>query len=722
MSGNEFNPRNAENDELVFTELIEQFQPNTDIGIQQFEATAKEVCESLAASYVGGEGDVTLLDSDLEDEIEDLDELWMYEGEVATVTGTLYVNDYYIGEHLPKEWGTRRLDEASGTEYYVVENATLRSVGVGIDGLRDADDVLIDVKPTYAFALPDDEDEKALVYAYAGELFRHEYETPSLQEAERFLERYHAEALDLIHAALTPDGEVPLPQRLLTLVEQLQDTFTQSPKCRKSVEQYLQYYCSFDQKSAYKMVLKERLELFDGVNILTQSDDPEMWQGYALSEPLTLSANNPLLKFLAQDDGSTECYFQVLRYNTQSGDADPEFIRVHARDITTFRSTEAERSLLSMLRVDMAQFKTLTPDIFALDLNEDEQETVELSVESAPSPEGFARPERIDELEALEDALRTALDRYVSARAVLYATPEEAMEASHRFVYSELTEVLSAYRLAASFEMAVAGEGVRYPEITKRVDGSTEDDEMYRLVYTFNAEHPLKSLELGDKRLVMLEGAHVSIEYDEDADGYRIRPSFTVIPRPDTEVLAQYEHINVLTSHMSEVLFVALDDSAEVTFPLLDAYRASQSYIAALSEAPELSAVATQLEALQDTVIEAIDVNDFVTFDPQQLFRQIDELTHHEGAQKSTRDAVVGVLDALLMRRVVQVDGEMLVKDFESGEYVPFVRDESEALRIGKVMDIRSDIQGSDIYLIIHDANEDALVAVRMKTVTQLMF
>lgn len=744
MSENEQSPRNTQQDRATFDEMMEYLRRNQDAGIAEFEEKALEVSEALGVAYVeipetddgrdivlysgDDEVDEEKLEEELHEAAQDLGTEWMHGDHIATVTGRIYVSDTFGHASIPSDWGKKEIDEY-GIEFYVVDNVKLRSEGIDVISLRTDEGALADIRVIYDFSFPDDFEQKPVVFAYANELFSHTYEIPSPQEAITRLSQDWPEELMLIDKALSPNGEDSLPVRLRKLVETLQDAFSESDIFTKSVERYIQHFANFGQVLPYMVGIKNEFQLFDGKNITIQEDDATMWPTYSVDRGLSIRGMLPLVKFVKQENGSVECYIQVLRYNDEKGDDDPEFVRINVDSIASFRSEMAKRSLLSQVKFNSTLFSQVDPEVFEDDEDGGGDEAdIQIEIVSSSAEVGLP-PFIIEGLEVFEAELREVITKAQQARKRVYHSHEEAETASREFIRNEMGELFRLYEKCAAYELIVSGAGVSRPGVVRSENFvSDEESEVYTISYTIDVKNPLKALEPWEKVFGMLDSYYIGIEEvpDDISDdhSYRINPGLTLDTRERRDPVVVVSGIEFMTHADSGKIQVPLDGSVDITIPTLETYRESIAQIAALAPGTIPESIIGLMQALQNEVAEAINEGTFVAFSHPELFSMVNDLSAeaHVETKDDLRGALMSFFETVLVKRTIRVDGDMLVKHPESGEYVPLTIAEDEGLIYGSVVDVRSDIDGSDAFLVLTHGLDDAIVAVRMRSIKQLLF
>lgn len=737
---NEHTPRDTQKDDAMFAELIKQARRHEDVGIAEFETHAIEVVDRLKEEYISFDTSITDLD-DSEDTVyeDDLDESladaltdltgeWMHAGDRVTVSGHLYVTDVYMATfNAPEEWGERiKDDNEPGSYYYAVQDVELRSAGIEIVPQYDLDaSALINLKGVYEFIMPEDEEGRIVVFAGIGDLVDHTYEMPTPQEAISYLETNYQEECVLLDKAITPDGEATLLERLRKLMIQLQGRFAESEMFVKSVEQYVQHFLNFSPKESHSLVIGDRFKLFAGSNFVIQGEKELMWPEYSFSRPFLIKeANEPEVHFSRQPDGSVECYIQVLRYNDEKGSEDPEYIRVALDSIVSFRSNRALRPLLTFLVGGDIELSKGNDDLFEIDNDGNSEGTEVREVAQVSAAERL-----ISDLEAFEAELQHVIEKLSRASKRLYDTPEEAMAACYEFNRKEMSNLFELFQLSPHYELTLSGEGVSRVNASKNVTTVSEESTgIYNLNFAFHSdEEVFASLEPGQSIQGMLQQYFVGVEHVDDEEAfetekYRIKPALVFSERIDQDILAMVNGVELLSAQYLRSALVKLDGSAEVTIPLLERYRESQSKIDTFAQVDSLAPVVDLMNQLQETVINAMALNNYVPFDKIELFNLLDTLVKDEELEPGVVTAAMAAVEALIIDRIVKYKGEMFVKNLEDGRYIPLTNGESGAFLHGQVMDIRNDIEGNDLFIVIQDPVEDGLIYVRARTITELHF
>lgn len=117
MRDNEQGPQGS-NQADVFTELTDLLRVADDAGMTAYEANLREVHAYITDEFVTPKKPID--HKELADIDQDLHEEWSHEGDIARISGRLYLYDPDIEDFIPPEWGEGVLDE-NNEIYYLVE-------------------------------------------------------------------------------------------------------------------------------------------------------------------------------------------------------------------------------------------------------------------------------------------------------------------------------------------------------------------------------------------------------------------------------------------------------------------------------------------------------------------------------------------------------------------------------------------------------------------------
>lgn len=718
MRENETGPHDSSYGD-VFTELTDTLRERDDAGIIAFEANLREIQSYLANEYIlpGKPLDY----KEIADIDTDLGEAWAHESDVARVSGRIYIYDPEIEDMVPEEWGEGRLDEHEEI-YYLVDNISLRSVTAQVLPQFDNDGNLRDVKMAYLFAFPDDEDEMPAVCAYLGELYEHGYDHPTPQEAATRLESQWPEQFARMQEWLHSGTNTQLVQRIQFLVHELQSELSASDQFRELFECYLQSFVTLDQTLPYSITVDGSLDYFDGkANPYINQEEGE-WLSFTLEGELSLLGYYPKIEMQRRADGTVYAAMIIASFNTEDGD-EAEYIRLDIDTVTSFRSTRAISSLLSkaIFHGNRGSIIEAVSPGGEYELNPIDTRD-EVAIEVGPQEERHVErvPDYIEHLLAVEAAIAQAVAVVRSHRTVLFKSSEEARIAAEHMVNEEVLPLFRQLKVLNNLECTVSGQGVLMPHGAMEVTDPAAEGPLRSFTYTTNIEQTISALMPGDSYtgyLLKVIGAPDKVAAEDELDyHYRTQAALMVSVERARHIPLAINNEPLVDITIEKRLFVPLDGSSEVKLTVLENYRETEAILKGLQSEHAASTTVELLGSLREALYNDTLENAYVEFEQTELFSEIEEPEGEATLFKGT----VELLEKLLVGRTLQINGEVVVQN-GLDTFTPIEPLNDDMVVVGKVIDVRTDIETNDIYLAI-SAPESAMIYVRVRSITKFMF
>lgn len=727
MRENENSPQDAQYDE-IFARLTETIKEREDAGIVAFNEALLEIQKQLDEKY--GTPNTPFDTGEAADIDEQLEEDWSHNGSIARVSGRIYLQDSDIEGIIPEEWGVPHYDENQDM-YYWVDNIQLRSVGAEVLPSFDTEGNIVTVRAGYTFALVDDPDEEPVVCAFPEFLMEHHYDKPTPQEAIDRLENEWPQQFQFIVEHLSAVGQEALPARLTIIIDEFQEELTHSEEFRLLAETYIQAFVTFDQTMPYRVRLENTVEYYEGENPYTE-EDAGKWVKLTLEDELALLGFRPKLQLERRKDGSVRGCMLISVYNIEDGDV-AEYIRFDTANASSYKSTRALRSLVARaVSIDGGAYQMRQSEEDESDAEKDDDEDGELDTRDDANIELAEQdtserpivPERIVIYEALEREFKRARLLIKRQQTIRFDTVEEAAQAAHTFTCNELGRLSDLLLKAQGATLEASGGGVLVPnDKSELVVG---DDEEGFIKYNFEIPLAMRmvSLEPGDSlkgpALLLVPFAGVFVNDEAELIGYKMKPSLLVgLGKINHAPVAVNDSPLVAISEERRML-VPLDGEAEITIEQLERFRELTSTIEALDEDVKKSKAVELIHALNSAFIDQIDPERYVSFENIELFkRAADDLLFLEEEPVKFKE-VVRLIEAVLAGHIVQGLGEMFLMS-EAATFERYEHDEAHKIFRGAVVDVRTDVEGSDVFLAIAEEGAPA-VYVRLRSIQALSF
>lgn len=719
MRENEKGPQDAQYDE-IFARLTEQIKERGDAGLVAFNDALQEIQKHLDEKYSNPN---TAFDTQEATDIdEQLEEDWNHNGSIAHVSGRIYLQDEDIAGIIPEEWGNPREDENKDM-YYWVDSIQLRSVGAEVLPTFDAEGKVLKVRAGYTFALIDDPDEMPVVCAFPDHLMEHRYDKPSPQEAIERLENEWPRQFEALVERISTIGQDSLPARLTSIVEELQEELAHSDDFLMLVETYLQSFVVFDQTLPYSLRLESTLEYYEGENPYLEEDKGE-WVKLEVEGDVTLLGFRPKLKLERLKDETVHCLLIVATYNNEDGDA-AEYVRFDTANATAYKSTRALKSLISRaVYLDGRAYAMGQADDSEEEIGPDTRDEVNIEYAEQETNEKSAIPEKIAIFEALENEFKRVRQLIKRQRNIRFETAEEATQAADTFVRNELIQLNNLLFKAQGAILEVSGDDVLVPNDASEFETGDEHEGYITYKYQIPRGALTVRLEPGDSlkgpAMSMVPFADAIINEDQELEGFRMQPSLLV-------GLGRTEHVPIALNDSPLVkigedrrMLVPLDGRATISIEALERYREFATAIDVLDEEVKKSTAVELIRALNIVLTDEVNPERYVSFTQTELFEgAADDLLFLEQDPRRYKQ-VIDLIETVLVGHTVQLIGEVYLQS-ENATFTPYETDETHKVFRGSVVDVRTDIDGSDIFLAIADKGTPA-VYVRLRSIKALSF
>lgn len=354
----------SEQDEQAFSELIESMGFGGDTGIQFVDTRIREISKCLRKKYALG--DQALNYKEVEYLEYELNGEWQHHDDLAWVSGRLYLTDEDLEDTIPESWGECFLDE-NNRRYYQANDVQLRSRGIQIETIVGDGEEPLGLYVGYVFALNDDDDYIPVAIAHPDDVYRHEYDFPTLKDVRFRLERDYPDAFDFLERIVQPAAGISTLDKLQLIEQHLQADMRASADFCKLVEQYIIHAFPLDQQLPYVATIENGYSYFE-LEDPKQSDEKGDWIDFTFEGATSLMAAYPKVQVQHSNTARSRILVCVLTYNTEDGD-DAEKIRIWVNSLQEFRSTRALHSLVARAvmdtRDDVTPHFTNSPDVLA---------------------------------------------------------------------------------------------------------------------------------------------------------------------------------------------------------------------------------------------------------------------------------------------------------------------------------------------------------------------
>ena len=441
-----------------------------DAGLARFEQSAQEARAYLIEKYITRK--TPLSDADMRRLNNVLNEGWAHYGEPTVITGRLYLDDESYEEEADKVLGEADIDDESGETFYTADGVEVVSQGVEIKPIYADGGVgeLEDFQIVYTFSIKDAFYDTPILYAHPDDLFRHEYTTPTPDEAAIRLERKWPQQYQKIKTFLRPTGKHSLPRRLDMLTRSLQHDLMASEEFRQLAQIYIDDATGLDGTLPYIVTVRGELSGFDGEDPDDPEDDEE-WVNLFTEDSLSMMAFYPSFRLIQGDDGHVEAYFVMATFNSEDGDEE-EYVRVNVKNIEQFRSTRAMRPFVSRSTeygIEVLGQNGSTSDSKENEGNKLDEAASELTKELVIRRIAAERKSDIpivSEMKRFDGALQEIIDRVKEAYKAMYGSEEEARSIAEELIKNDIVPLYQSLNLSRQFVLKISGPGVRVPTQT----------------------------------------------------------------------------------------------------------------------------------------------------------------------------------------------------------------------------------------------------------------
>ncbi len=734
MYENEQGPQGLDFEE-AFAEAVATIREDDDAGIASYEAHLKEVEDYIITEYISQHKELDY--DDLEDINTELHDLWEHRGDIATVSGRIYVvdvnededEDEDEDENVPKEWGEARTDEFNET-YYIVDDIALQSLGVEMDLTYDEDGDLTGAKAMYTFAFPDDEEGRTAVYAYVSDLFRHEYARPTTHEAITRLESDWPEQASFVKDMFIENEQTPSYKKLRHITRELQDDLIHSETFRVLLEEFIQSFASYNDSDPYGVVVKGAIEYYDGGKNPLYDERSEVWLSVGIKGKLSLFGLYPKVTFVCRADGTVECAILLAVYNHEDDDT-PEYIRCNVEAISSFRPTRAAKSLLSRALFN-SSIQEKAADILKMD-----EEAAELSVigiesneplEAGETPEALdivETPRFIQELIAVENTLASVARLIKSRQKIRYSTKEEALKAAELLVTGEVVNLVRSRGISLGYTYVVSGPSVLVPNSVAS-DGVDVGEGVHPgFTYKVDVNEPVIPLTSGDSYKGFFANIAPSTKtlksYDGEITGYAVGVLCMIQSQDVTHSPLNNNGVSLVDISVSVKASAPMDGTAEIKSIPLENYREAQTSLEKLKRSGVNQEIIKLLRSFQQAFYDNIDARDLVEFTQTELFPQLDTLSAEAAEQASSIATTAEFLERTLTAAPVTVRSDAFYTS-KNGRFEEYDLTAADNIVAGVVVDVRTDIKEDSIFLAVKTPTSDVVVYVRMGGITQFSF
>lgn len=687
----------------VFSELVGE-HGEQDAGIAHFERQIESVERNLREKLVGTAAG---FDTEIAEMFEEaLESQWEHHGEVATVTGRVYLADPDLQELIPAAWGEPIVTDDGYVTYYL-EDQRLRSHGVeAIPDFEDGQEKATNVRVGYVFSLEGDDFEREIITIYPGELSRHTYETPTTIEAGKRMQRHYPDETQLIDTLLKPDNNQGLSHRLSMLARRIQGSLLESDEFRDIAERYINGRLMLHPELPYVITAKKRLSIFDGTDITTLMA-PNQWQHLVLDEPVTLMAYEPRVHFSQHDDGNVYAHILAISRSMEG----EEFFSVQSSEIAQFHPTFTYKSLAARA-IDGAHLVASLEDdmrhhhwVQGVKSQGDAIKAIPQKEERATYING--KPRQIVEMEEALARIELIMKGVREGQTRIFDSPEAARKAASEYVNEHIIPNIRGL-VAKNVEMEFSGPGVIKPNVMQaNIPGMEDDDEDENVGPVFalrvDPQHRDRTLEPGDTLVgiptMITPLSREMRDQDGDTIGYTMYPCLVVNMPLDEHVLSHLNGVDLAEVSLQKRALVPLDGTATIKNQVVELFHQSRTALAEIDKhyhgMPVVGAIRRLNNALlsenptEYTQLRNIDVI-------RSVGKTIDAMTQ---ADQDTLKAM-NALDAILINRVIMVSGDVYKKTAE-GEYeLEDTGDPAELTRF-EVADVKSSVIGTRPAMVV---------------------
>lgn len=638
--------------EKTFIELIDASETR-DFGISLFEKTMDSVAQKLTTQYKG----TSLVSlSELDDYQESLNDEWRYHNDIATVSGRIYIYDSDIVDDFSEQWGEAQTDEHDDA-YFFVENIQLRSQGIELIPETDDNGITTEVRAVFSFAEEDDEEEIPLFYARMGELSQHTYADLTPEEAQLRMERLWPQEYKLTTSLLRPDLQMALPRRLAMLTNKFQIPLRDSLKFRDYLSKVVESNIELDNEYPYAVQVQGRLFAFDGEDP-HDPDDPGFWIELVTEEPLAIVAHQPEIWFSEDDDLTVKAYFLMRTFSREH--SYPEYVRVEAKDVIGFRSSRAERSLVSRALGSIVGERVVSDRADAA-YSEAATRQDEAAVAIVPEVSRLdTEPQHITELRFLENTYKEVAKIIQDHQKTYYDSEAVAHEAAIDLLTDGgVQNVLAGGGLLNTNHLHLcSGETIVMPNADPEIAKLKLPQHI--LAVGLDQENPGRPMAKGDILSGYVRAIVPSVRSVTRQDGkvvYQVNPGMVVSTGNKEFGFNVWYSSPAINVQVETRMFVPLDGSAEIQLAALEQYREAHGALTAAKAAYGKNAgVVKSLNLITATLAHEI-TEGMQVFKPLQHVQAFDQVLAREVEKGRPMEPAVKSLEALFLYKVIEVKG-----------------------------------------------------------------
>lgn len=718
---------NTESGEVEQFYALMENNGEQDAGILQLERKMISTGEHLTQKYRGKKGFSG--SSEIRDVEESFENEWYFDGEVAVVSGRVYLADGIVrddskededhdtmqedgsivfakspAEVVPKSWGDATQAD-DGSYWYFLENVKLKSCGIEVIPKFNDQGETIEIKIAYAFSAAEDEHDRPIFTVYPGDLWQHRYESPSDEEVLVRLRRSWPEQLGLIETLTRADAQTPLPLRLDMLCNRLQKEL-QDQNFRSLFERQVNRELSFNDILPYLVSVKNGISFFTGDDPFEDLDE-EFWEYTKMKTPQTFQLYNPRFHISDHTDGTLRPSIFGVTYNDEY--SDPEFVSFVTQNTTVFRPTWSGKSLASRVLVGKQSEEAKKQAIIASLLEESEisdepvetltddeiRELARAALSQDDDSEEYVsnyengKPDWVRKMELLKTELGRVMEDVRAAMKQRYDTYEEAERAS-REITEEISNRLTKSGLYIGHEVEVSGETAIRPRPVNDIPGVKLPEHL--TVFGVSPEDPFVRTQYGDSFVGGAYGIHPFVGSRTDTEGnidhYIVTPSLMVNLHPIKKQFSAlvYQGASMVDVAMDFKGVAPLDGSASIIFRPLETYYRSTAAMKEMSQKYRRDPIVRKLNRLNDALAKE-GPNEYIYLkNNAEAVRTVGSDIIRLREQGLSETAALNALEALLLERNVRVNGEVYF--LENGVLGDERKIDEDKVVIGKIIDV----------------------------------
>lgn len=709
-------------DELQLFESIIRGQEFRDEGIVSYDAELREFEALLRERYLA-KGFVAIPKQELDKLQAEINERWHFEDEIATVSGKLkvvledpkemvegLVQDIAVADEDGETLHDTGEDPDGDICFMNVEAAKLVAGEIIVNVIEDAQKNLTDIEVGYIFYHLNDEEGDTPFFAQHSSLYRHDYETPSPEEARARLEKNWPEQLEMIDQVLLSGG--PLAQRLAVIAHMV-NAELKDETFRQLTELYINEELELRNDTAYMTMVRSRIDVLEDVD-----DDSSEWVRLDIQGGIIVYIQNPEVRFSAATDElgkSPEAYLFGITFNDEDGKK-PEVVCIPVVNIERFVSTSAATSL-ARRAIDAMDRK----------IEEDMATMLELGnrgevVYSDVATEIDATPEYVNQLELIEEALARA--RMICDEYLLHTfTTHEAALADAQILLKNVNGLLNGTRFSEGVHIVeVMGQDIKLPNLKHNLFWN---EEQHTVFHGVDKDVPVLTLPLGDKVIGKTAQLYADVEstlVSEEGDS-----AVTYTPRVVMAVIIADGFATVVGNapplsqlHARNQASVPLDSSSDISFFVLDQYRASRDALTSAQKMYGHESPLMKRIRLLDEAVNNENPDDFTAIDHTIISRFPVDLGRVARRHKQPPEPAVTVLEVLLSDRTI-ISASDVLKPGEDGQ-LELDLDSSGSLRTWRVIDIKPKEGSNEVMMFVESPKDEQYRHIPLSTITDFRF